>query len=145
VGVNGVDFVARQGTAYIVEINPRWSASMDLMERACGLSLFAAHARACEEGVLPAFDLRGARRDARASGKAIVFARQEVVPGDSRAWLDDEHVRDVPAPGVRIPAGGPICTVYAEGPDTAACRAMLVERAARIHRAVAVSASRSDH
>jgi predicted ATP-grasp superfamily ATP-dependent carboligase len=48
VGVNGIDFVARRGVAYAVEINPRWSASMELVERASGRSLFAAHAAACD-------------------------------------------------------------------------------------------------
>ena len=50
VGVNGIDFVASAGVLYPVEINPRWSASMELVERALGISVFAAHAAACTEG-----------------------------------------------------------------------------------------------
>ncbi len=34
VGVNGIDFVARDGVPYAIEVNPRWSASMELVERA---------------------------------------------------------------------------------------------------------------
>ena len=34
VGVNGVDFVAHGGAPYAIEVNPRWSASMELAERA---------------------------------------------------------------------------------------------------------------
>src|SRR5204863_524417 len=50
VGVNGIDFIARDGVPYAIEVNPRWSSSMELVERAYGLSVFGAHAAACEAG-----------------------------------------------------------------------------------------------
>jgi len=53
VGVNGIDFVARGAVPYAVEVNPRYCASMELVERARGISIFAVHARACA-GELPA-------------------------------------------------------------------------------------------
>ena len=89
VGVNGIDFVARDGVPYAIEVNPRWCASMELVERAYGLSVFGAHAAACANGVLPEFDLLRARRGAGAVGKAVVFARRDVVVGDTREWLAD--------------------------------------------------------
>lgn len=133
-GVNGVDFVARDGVPVAIEINPRYSASMELAERAYGVSIFGAHARAYVAGELPDFDLARVRRRARAArGKAIVFARHDVVCGRTREWLDDPTVRDVPHPGERIRAGHPVCTVFAEGTTARACYAALVERAARIY------------
>ena len=33
VGVNGIDFIARHGVPWAIEVNPRWSASMELVER----------------------------------------------------------------------------------------------------------------
>jgi len=133
VGVNGIDFIARDGGAVAIEINPRWSASMELVERSYGLSVFDAHARACASGALPAFDLARARTARAAVGKAIVFARHEVVCGDTTEWLTDATVRDIPHPGEHIPAGRPVCTVYAEADDALACEAALVERAAAVH------------
>ncbi len=56
-GVNGIDFISRGGRAYAVEVNPRWSASMELVELAYGVSVFGAHAAACAHGQLPDFDL----------------------------------------------------------------------------------------
>jgi uncharacterized protein len=132
VGVNGVDFIARDEVPYPIEINPRWTASMELIERRSGLSVFTAHARACIDGTLPVFDL-SAGRDARAVGKAVVFARQAMTMGDTRAWLEDPTVRDVPHPGERIGAGQPICTVFAEAPDARACYDRLVRRAAEVY------------
>jgi predicted ATP-grasp superfamily ATP-dependent carboligase len=156
VGVNGIDFVARGSIAYAIEVNPRWSASMELVERAYGLSVFSAHAGACASGVLPEFDLAAARRGARAVGKAVVFARRDVVVGDTRAWLslsagtgesvgpalpvapalpahEIAEIRDVPHPGERILAGRPVCTVFASGSDGAGCHAALVQRADRVY------------
>lgn len=133
VGVNGIDVVARDGVAYLLEVNPRWSASMELAERAYGLSVFGAHARACAEGALPAFDLAEARRGARTVGKAIVFARHDVIVGDTSSWLADPDVRDVPHRGEQIARGQPVCTVFAEGRDGAECYASLVARAGRVY------------
>ena len=134
VGVNGVDVILRDGVPYPVEVNPRWSASLELIERSSGISVFSLHADACARGVLPSVDFRsGWTARAAASGKAVVFARAEHVVGDTRAWLLDNTVRDVPWPGERIAPGQPICTVFAEGADEADCRAALVQRAARVY------------
>jgi predicted ATP-grasp superfamily ATP-dependent carboligase len=140
VGVNGIDFVAREGVPSAIEVNPRWCASMELVELAYQLSVFGAHATACTDGALPDFDVSRARCRWGAIGKAVVFARRDVTIGDSRAWLPgsadrDEVaiVRDVPHPGDRIAAGRPVCTVFATGPDAAACRAALVRRAERVY------------
>jgi predicted ATP-grasp superfamily ATP-dependent carboligase len=137
VGLNGIDFVARDGVPYAIEVNPRWSASMELIERAYGLSVFGAHAAACAAGALPAFDLTRARRRARAIGKAVVFARRDVIAGDTPAWLADASVRDVPHPRERIRAGRPVCTVFAEARDAAACYTALVRRADAVYAQLA--------
>jgi uncharacterized protein len=140
VGVNGIDFVARDGIPYPVEINPRWCASMELVERAYGISVFGIHAAACDRGTLPDFDLLQARRSAqRAHGKAVVFARKDLTVGDIKSWLPPAQVdtpaviRDIPHAGTNILAGRPICTVFADGVDEAACYTALVARAERIY------------
>jgi len=133
VGVNCIDFVACDGVPVPVEVNPRWSASMELAERGYGVSVFGAHAVACDTGDLPAFDLGHARARGCSLGKAIVFARHDVICGDTKSWLDDTTVRDVPHPGERIPAGKPVCTVFADGADAAACHVALVARAASVY------------
>jgi predicted ATP-grasp superfamily ATP-dependent carboligase len=134
VGVNGIDFVAREGVPYPLEVNPRYSASMELVECAYGISVFGVHASACAAGALPTFDVTRARQSARTVGKAIVFARRDVVAGDTRDWLGDCTVRDVPWPGERILRDRPVCTIFAEGRDAAACHAALVRRAERIYQ-----------
>ncbi len=136
VGVNGVDFVARRGVPYAIEVNPRYTAAMELVERAYGLSLFDVHAQACR-GALPAFDLAAARhRTPEAVGKAIVYARRPSALGDTRSWLLDPDVRDISPPGTHFAPRDPICTIFARGRDAAACFAALAHRAARLYRDV---------
>jgi predicted ATP-grasp superfamily ATP-dependent carboligase len=132
-GLTGIDFVASGGVPYPVEVNPRWSSSMELVERLTGASLFAAHVAACTSGELPS-SAGTVLNGATVVGKAIVFARREVVAGDTRAWLADPTVRDVPQPGERMQAGQPMCTVLASADDVPGCYAALEERARRVYR-----------
>jgi len=133
VGVNGIDFVARGAVPYAVEVNPRYSASMELVERARGISIFDVHARACA-GELP--DLEHTRPAADVVGKAIVYAREDVIPEGTARWLEDDDVRDVPAPGERIARGHPICTVFARGRSVTTCGAALAARAHTVYRSL---------
>ena len=133
VGVNCMDFIV-QGEAVIpIEINPRWSASMELVERAFDLSVFGAHAAACTTGDLPSFDFSSATGAAEVLGKAIVFARHDVTCADTHAWLTDDTIRDVPHPGEHIPAGRPVCTIFATGSNEDTCYANLVTRADHLY------------
>jgi predicted ATP-grasp superfamily ATP-dependent carboligase len=151
VGVNGIDFIARDGVPCAIEINPRWSASVELVELAYGLSVFSAHAAACQNSGLPDFDLSAARRGGPAIGKAVVFARRDVTVGDTRRWppatdhwppATDHWIRDVPHPGENIAAGRPVCTVFAMGRDASGCHATLVELAERVYADLATSSLR---
>jgi hypothetical protein len=134
VGVNVVDFVARDGVPYAVEVNPRWSGSMELVDAVVEEPLFALHARACLTGEPPPWFLtwRWSQRGP-VIGKAIVFARRDVVIPSTDAWLGDPSIRDVPHEGERIAAGQPICTVLADGVDSSACYAALAHRAEDIY------------
>lgn len=135
VGLNNVDFIAKDGVAVPVEVNPRWSASVELVERAHGFSMFGLHADACSRGTLPDDRLPLCLR--RAVGKAIVFARANLVAQRTREWLWSRDVADVPRPGSVIRRGDPICTVFAEAPTPRECHAALVTRARRIYSEVA--------
>ncbi len=99
--------------------------------------MFATHADACTKRELPVFQDSSFLEKRKTHGKAIVFARQDVVIGDTRPWLEDPDVRDVPHEGDRIEAGQPICTVFAAGSDETSCYTRLVEHAAHIYGEVA--------
>ena len=135
-GVGSIDVIASDSGLRPVEVNPRWSASMELVERARGVSMFGIHVDACARAALP-LDLGLPWTATGTVGKAVLFAREDLVLGDTSRWLEDPSVRDVPRPGERIAAGQPICTVFAVGSDEAGCHGMLVERAKRIYAELA--------
>jgi uncharacterized protein len=136
VGVNGLDVVIGhdpEGAArpYLIEVNPRFSGSMELAERAFGVSVFALHVDGLA-GRLPRASLADRAPDG-CVGKGIVYARRPVVAPDTGEWLA-RGVRDVPSPGQRIAAGHPVCTVLARGRDRQACLAGLFSAAAAVYR-----------
>ena len=130
-GINGIDFIARNGEAVVIEVNPRWTAAVELVERSLRLSLFAAHA-AGSEGVLLALPHPGSDD---IIGKAVVFAPEGWTAPDTDEWLADQMISDVPLSGSPVPRGAPICTVFATGETAAVCHDALKERARAIVQA----------
>jgi uncharacterized protein len=122
-GLFGVDFIWDGDCAWTVEINPRPPASLEAIR---GVNAFGAHVQACA-GKLPRVD--AAHRGA--AGKAVLFATDAVVVGDSERWLE-RGVRDVPHPGERIAAGRPICTVVAQAATPDDALAQLEEQVVRL-------------
>jgi uncharacterized protein len=130
VGLNGIDFVLSGGAPFVLEINPRYSASMELLERSGGINAFEAHVAACG-GSLPSTQLATPHE---VWGKAVVYAQRDVTVGDSAGWLARDDIRDVPSPGDRVRRGQPLCTVFARDADSAACYARLVAAAASLQK-----------
>jgi uncharacterized protein len=114
-GLFGVDLVWDGERAWVVEVNPRPTGSLECVEAAHGFGVFAAHLEACA-GRLPSVPPAQAPR--RAAGKAILFATQDVRVGDTIDW-PARGIRDVPHPCERIAARHPICTLVSvqESPD----------------------------
>lgn len=131
VGVNGIDVIVRGKTAYPLEVNPRYTASMELVERAYGLNMFRTHLEACQ-GRLPDFDLL-AYPATDYFGKAICLASRALIFRDCRWWFD-RGVRDVPREGEQIAQGKPVCTVFSRGYSRSECYNRLVHAATEIER-----------
>jgi len=133
VGVNGFDFVLADGQVWLTEVNPRYSASMELIEKAYGLSIFDLHVQAITQGRLPDFDLDRRLRqiEKRSYGKAILYAEKDGQAPDTRNWVQSE-ICDVPFPGENLVAGKPICTILAAGESNADCLAHLIYKAKAI-------------
>jgi uncharacterized protein len=130
-GLFGVDLVWDGERAWMIEVNPRPTASLEVMHDD---GLFDAHVRACA-GELPRIR---AERDG-AAGKAVLFATEDIVIGDSERWLA-LGVRDVPHPRERIAAGRPVCTLVAEAATPAAVLARLEDQAAQLSAEMGVAA-----
>jgi uncharacterized protein len=106
-GLFGVDLVWDGERAWVVEVNPRPTGSLECVQAAHEVDVFRAHLEGCAgrpQQVAPDPAPR------RAAGKAILFATRDVRVGDTRGW-PDRGIRDVPHPGEQIAAGRPICTL----------------------------------
>jgi uncharacterized protein len=134
-GLFGVDLVWDGQRAWVVEVNPRPTGSLECVEAAHGLGVFAAHVAGCA-GLLPG--LAADPAPPRAAGKAIVFATEDVRVRDTRGW-PRRGIRDVPHPGERIGTGHPICTLISLHDSPHAVLADLETRAAGLRAELALS------
>jgi predicted ATP-grasp superfamily ATP-dependent carboligase len=137
-GVNGMDLLIAQSEGgemlpFLVEVNPRYTASMELVERAYGLGVFALHV-AATDGQLPAFSL--AKLPASPYfAKGIVYARTAVTMPETEGWMQTGR-RDIPYPGERIEAGHPVCTVLTQGESRESCWSQLVAGAEAVRQEI---------
>ena len=133
-GLNGMDFIAgpaQKGLPryFFLEINPRYTAAMELVEQATGLNLFSVHMDAME-GKLPGdCFLDGITK--RYSAKGIVFSRRHLTIGKTGTWAD-RHRKDIPFSGDKIEPGNPICSVFARGKSRDECQRNLFRRVYRL-------------
>ncbi len=132
-GLNGVDFVLVGERPHLIEVNPRYTASMEIIEDLTGRNLFDIHLEAIDEGRLPAGPLMPARDAPARLAKGVLYARSDVRSGDPRT-LERLGCRDRPIRGESIRAGQPVCTILVEGSSRAACRRSLAARATRVRR-----------
>ena len=116
VGLVAFDFLLAGETAFLVDVNPRPSATLDVFDDPGG-SLFRAHLDTCA-GRTPRLPVAEGARAA-----AILYAEHGPLPVGEVAW--PEWAADRPAPGTRIPRYRPIATVFAhEGTPEAALRSV---------------------
>jgi uncharacterized protein len=141
VGLFGVDGVLTDGHFWAVEVNPRYTASVEVLEYATGLRALAWHRRA--------FD---AAADAPVCvtasdsffGKAILYAPRDVIFPQEGPWLsalsaagpieEMPTFADVPAAGEHLTQGQPILTFFVRQPTLARVENALYNLAADLLR-----------
>jgi predicted ATP-grasp superfamily ATP-dependent carboligase len=134
-GIWGLDWIAHADGPYILELNPRPTASLEVFEEA-GNSGIAAHVRAC---LGESFTFS---RPVHFRGKAVYYALRSFRVPDDAPWLtfprmttqDLNPWADLPRAGSLIPAGSPVLTLLAECRSPAEARSRLIELAAQLDR-----------
>ena len=160
-GLFGCDFIVDDVEPWLTEVNPRYPASTELVERVLNVSLLDWHRRACESfndsgrmDVIPSAVGMAAKssigrpsREHSASiiGKIVLYASRDLAAPDATRFvrrpahchesreLDNAlpYIADIAAPGARIARGQPICTLFARATSESECLEKLVRRAAR--------------
>ncbi len=143
VGVFGIDFVLdADNRVWPIEVNPRYTASMEICERITGLFTIAAHIDAWRQ---PGFEKLPAVQIVNpdlSHGKAILFAKRDITLSQSfveEALQQAMHkpwpmLADIPSANTLIEAGRPILTLFAEGNTVVEVECRLRERAMQIER-----------
>ncbi|MBX6314815.1 MAG: ATP-grasp domain-containing protein [Isosphaeraceae bacterium] len=134
VGLFGIDFVLQGVTPWPLEINPRYTASIETLELALGRSLLIEHVRGCAPEVLGRISPRRAHPRSRplVVGKEILYAtRSGRFPETVRGSFDPARpfavplLADLPEAGMPFGSGEPLASVFALGPTFEVCRARL--------------------
>ncbi len=129
-GLFGVDFILMEEGPWPVEINPRYPASVEILEQAFGIAALAAHRRVFDSDA-PEPQSQKNHPPPTILGKAILFARTTLVFPKEGPWVQDlpsspscnelPDFADVPPAGRFIPAGKPILTLFCRSTTTEEC------------------------
>jgi uncharacterized protein len=129
-GLASLDFIVADGVPFLLEINPRPSASMALHTTAWPGGLMRAHVDAARGRLpdTPASHPQGLR------GTEILFARRagRVSPALAAQLSIATDCHDLPAAGTHFAPGDPVCSISAQGETLAAVQQGLAERLGRV-------------
>lgn len=135
-GIWGFDFIWNRDRPYLIEINPRYPASAELIELATGCSVFSSQPAGHPHAV----------------GKGIYFAPHRITIPPSTPWEESlltcndvwkrHDYADLPHAGETIDPGDPVCTIFAEGANEEQVEARLRSRASELDRFFEANSSR---
>ena len=137
-GLFGVDAIIDDREVWPVEVNPRYTASVEVLERALNIQAVRMHVEACQYGRLPV-----SNNEARSfAGKAILYAKEAlVIPESFASFVRVSNgrdtwptVADIPAVGSKIPAGRPVVTLLHSANSADEAEAKLRELAQAVER-----------
>ncbi|MCX5660088.1 MAG: ATP-grasp domain-containing protein [Planctomycetota bacterium] len=133
-GLFGVDLILDPaGDLSPIEVNPRYPASVEVLEAAgtapvlADLDEFREFASALPAPPTPTSS------PVPIHGKAIAYARHDTIVPDLYSIFAADQIADVPDPDEPTPAGRPICTLLASGPSEADCLGRLHALAERLY------------
>jgi predicted ATP-grasp superfamily ATP-dependent carboligase len=108
----GIDFILdRAGELWVLEVNPRYTASMELLTG----------------------------KQEPLAGKAVLYAARRlcVTHAFSRRLMERSDIADIPCPGSEIAAGSPVLTLFATGLSETDVLASLQTKASKLRSEIA--------
>lgn len=121
-GVVGIDVARHDGRWYVLEINPRYPASAQLLDEVGATSVIGLHVAAAVRGELPG---AASLRPASPAAFRVAYASRKFAWTAARraAWIRLAppvtevcgELADIPCDGTIIEAGQPVCTFVVRG------------------------------
>jgi predicted ATP-grasp superfamily ATP-dependent carboligase len=140
-GLWGLDFVRCGDVVYPVEVNPRYTAALEVLELSWRCSYLMTH-RECFTASQALWKYKTWRRYDSPVGKAIYYAPHAIRFPQSGPWDADlagdfdpwrlPGFADIPEPDSLIEAGSPVLTFFATGSTPAEVRERLQSRATEL-------------
>lgn len=110
IGINGFDFVLKEGCTYLMEINPRIPGSINAAEFALNRNLLDEHINCCLNPDKP-IKISNLEISANFVSKFIYFAPKLISHQKIEKLKRIKNVEDVPAPGKDIQPYEPLCSI----------------------------------
>lgn len=129
-GLVGLDFRLNNGTVWLTEANPRFTASIEVLEFALGRSLIFGRNTVELQSTRPP----DPSASPRVVAKQILYAQDRLTVGDLSRFIRSLNpwqipaIADIPMPDSVVEAGWPICTVFAAAASSEQVRQQLDER-----------------
>ena len=124
-GLNSLDAVIEDGQVYVLEVNPRLTATFDLYQSltpsTSGAGLFELHMQACAGNLSDWPQITST-----AKAHHIAYAPFALRIPEEMQW--PEWTADIPRPGSYIAADNPLCTILAESETAASARELVLAR-----------------
>jgi predicted ATP-grasp superfamily ATP-dependent carboligase len=135
-GLFGVDLIVAAEGVWTIEVNPRYTASVEVLERVCGFNAIGLQIAACRDARITPVE----RSSVSSAGKLILYAEKtcEVTAEKSAALArlnagqGRPVVADVPRTGTWIERGQPALSLLADGRDALTVRESLRARSADV-------------
>ncbi|UCG36204.1 MAG: ATP-grasp domain-containing protein [Candidatus Bathyarchaeota archaeon] len=112
-GSNGLDLVVSGGDKVkVIEVNPRFQATLECVETLLGINLVQAHIDACLEAILPSHVTEN---------ESSVICSRLILCAKQRSQIPHlgnlAEIRDVPFPGTIVEKGEPVCSIVVKAKD----------------------------
>lgn len=135
-GLLGIDYILNNSKVYPLEINPRYTASIEVLELALGQNFITKHMQAF--GIKPIYE-NPAPSETTVIGKAIYYAPHDVLIPKEAPWLLIEAnpllfspFADIPKIDSAIHKGSPVVTIFAKANSLTEVKAQLKTRTSQL-------------
>jgi predicted ATP-grasp superfamily ATP-dependent carboligase len=131
-GVNSLDFIHNDDGIFVIDLNPRPTATLELYEHLTNDGWIKQHVQACL-GELPMIPIIGSTV---MHGHQIVYSPRTIEIPIEMSW--PQWVKDRPLPRARVLLGQPLCSIFTKGSSAGEVESRLAQRQVEVLRLLGI-------